>query len=95
MLRNPRLKFSQVKTAEDLSTKWEEEQLKIFDGPEVTVPKSIRPPNSANSVLYAGISDGMMARTLHRGIEISNTLDGHELGLGGLPYSEPHLAYSD
>ncbi|CAI9773372.1 unnamed protein product [Fraxinus pennsylvanica] len=38
MLRNPRLKFSKAKTVETLSTKWEEEQLKIFDGLALPAP---------------------------------------------------------
>ncbi|CAI9760022.1 unnamed protein product [Fraxinus pennsylvanica] len=100
MLRNPGLKFSKVKTAEDLSTKWEEEQLKILDGPEVPVPNSLRPPNSANSASYTGISDGMMARALHGGkynelLKFPTRLMDMKLGLGGLPSGEPHLEYAD
>ncbi|KAI3466934.1 hypothetical protein Pfo_023597 [Paulownia fortunei] len=64
MLLDPRLKFSKFKTAEDLSARWEEEQLKILDGPGLPAPKSLMPPKSANNLL-SGISDGMMARALH------------------------------
>ncbi|CAI9783539.1 unnamed protein product [Fraxinus pennsylvanica] len=65
MLRDPRLKFSKFKTAEDLSARWEVEQVKILDGSALPGPKSIRPPKSANSFLFSGISDGLMARALH------------------------------
>ena len=32
MLRDPKLKFSKYKTSEDLSVRWEEEQVKVFQG---------------------------------------------------------------
>ncbi|KAL2473962.1 Protein CHROMATIN REMODELING 4 [Forsythia ovata] len=100
MLRNPRLKFSKVKTAEDLSTKWEEEQMKILDGPALPAPKSLRPPNSANSALFAGISDRMMARALHGSkynelLKFPTHLTDMKLGLGGLPSSVPHSEHAD
>ncbi|KAL2244518.1 UNVERIFIED_CONTAM: Protein CHROMATIN REMODELING 4 [Sesamum indicum] len=67
MLQDPRLKFSKFKTAEDLSARWEEEQLKILDAPGLpaAVKSSLRPPKSANPPLLSGISDGMMARALN------------------------------
>ncbi|KAL2524732.1 Protein CHROMATIN REMODELING 4 [Abeliophyllum distichum] len=100
MLRNPRLKFSKVKTAEDLSTKWEEEQMKILDGPALPAPKSHRPPNSANSALFAGISDGMMARALHGSkynelLKFPTHLTDMKLGICGLPSSLPHSEHAD
>ncbi|KAL2494135.1 Protein CHROMATIN REMODELING 4 [Forsythia ovata] len=64
ILRDPRLKFSKFKTAEDLSARWEVEQLKILDGPAFPRPKSLRHPKSSNSLLFSGISDGLMARAL-------------------------------
>ncbi|KAI3455806.1 hypothetical protein Pfo_012469 [Paulownia fortunei] len=66
MLHDPRLKFSKFRTAEDLSARWEEEQLKILDGPGLPVVKPLRPPRSENPPLLSGISDGMMAQALHR-----------------------------
>uniref|UniRef100_A0A6P4A959 protein CHROMATIN REMODELING 4 isoform X1 n=1 Tax=Ziziphus jujuba TaxID=326968 RepID=A0A6P4A959_ZIZJJ len=65
MLRDPRLKFSKYKTPEDLSARWEEEQLKIIEGTAFSVPKPSRSSRSTKSSLFPGISDGMMARALH------------------------------
>ncbi|KAK6154800.1 hypothetical protein DH2020_009048 [Rehmannia glutinosa] len=107
MLLDPRLKFSKFKTAEDLLARWEEEQLKILDG-----PKSLVPPKSANNML-SGISDGMMARALHgtcsdgmmaralHGTKYNGPMKSQmhitdmRLGLAGLPPSAPHLEPSD
>ncbi|XP_026391813.1 protein CHROMATIN REMODELING 4-like [Papaver somniferum] len=64
MLRDPKLKFSKYRTAEDLFDRWEKEQLKIFDDGTFVNPKSVagRSNKSANS--FPGISDGMMTRAL-------------------------------
>ncbi|KAF7842962.1 protein CHROMATIN REMODELING 4 [Senna tora] len=64
MLRDPKLKFSKYKTPEDLSARWEEEQLKVFQGPAFPVPKSAKMTKSTKSALFP-ISDGMMERALH------------------------------
>lgn len=64
MIQDPRLRFSKYKTPEDLAARWEEEQLKILDGPGHTAPKPLVPPKSSNALL-SGLSDGMMARALH------------------------------
>ncbi|XP_073129649.1 protein CHROMATIN REMODELING 4-like isoform X2 [Henckelia pumila] len=111
MLRDPRLKFSKVRTAEDLSTRWEEE-LKILDGPRLLGPNSLKPPKSVNP-LFSGISEGMMARALHgacsdgmmtqvlHGTKYNEPLKFHahltdmRLGLGGLPSGAPQLQPSD
>ncbi|XP_073108301.1 protein CHROMATIN REMODELING 4 isoform X2 [Elaeis guineensis] len=58
MLRDPKLKFSKHRTAEDLSARWIEEQCKIMDGPAFAAPESPRPTS------FPGISDGMMTRAL-------------------------------
>lgn len=58
MLRDPKLKFSKLRTAEDLSARWTEEQRKIVDGPAFTAPESSKPTS------FPGISDGMMTRAL-------------------------------
>ncbi|KAL3833805.1 hypothetical protein ACJIZ3_008541 [Penstemon smallii] len=66
MLQDPRLRFSKFKTVEDLSSRWEDEQHKMLDGPPgYAALQSLRPPKSANPPPLSGISDGMMARALH------------------------------
>ncbi|XP_022872457.1 protein CHROMATIN REMODELING 4-like isoform X1 [Olea europaea var. sylvestris] len=77
MLQDPKLKFSKFKTAEDLSARWEVEQLKIVDGSGLLGPKSLRPPKSASSLLFSGISDGLMTRAMHR--TISDGVMAHAL----------------
>ncbi|CAI9277327.1 unnamed protein product [Lactuca saligna] len=57
MIRDPRLKFSRFRTAEDLAARWEEEQLKILDIP---------PPKASKSSGFPVISDEMMKRALHK-----------------------------
>ncbi|KAI4311820.1 hypothetical protein MLD38_036684 [Melastoma candidum] len=48
VLRDPRLIFSKGRTPEDLASRWEEEQLKIFDGPShPLLPKLNRPLKSS------------------------------------------------
>nr|AMP82932.1 CHD3-type chromatin-remodeling factor PICKLE [Catalpa bungei] len=99
MLRDPRLKFLKFKTVEDLSARWEEEQIKILDGPGLPAPKPIMPPKSANTML-SGISDGMMARALHGTnyngpLKFPTHLTDMSLGLAGLPSSAAHLEPSD
>lgn len=96
MLQDPRLKFSKFKTPEDLSGRWEEEQLKILDGPVFPFPKPLKATKSAKSSLLSGISDGMMTRALH-GSKLNGPLkfQGHltdmKLGFGDLPSSLPHV----
>ncbi|KAJ8545179.1 hypothetical protein K7X08_017762 [Anisodus acutangulus] len=92
MLRDPRLKFSKYKTPEDLSIRWEAEQLKILDGP---APKPSKPTKAEKSVLFSGISDGTMARALH-GCKLNEQLlpthlTDMKLGFRDLPSSFPHL----
>nr|CAD1819092.1 unnamed protein product [Ananas comosus var. bracteatus] len=58
MLRDPKLKFAHFRTLDDLSTRWAEEQHKVFDEPASSAPKSSRPPT------FPGITDGMMTRAL-------------------------------
>ncbi|KAL1562525.1 DNA helicase [Salvia divinorum] len=64
MIQDPRLRFSKYKTTDDLAARWEEEQLKILDGPGLPAPKLPVPPRSS-SPLLSGISDAMMARAMH------------------------------
>uniref|UniRef100_A0A5B7BE01 Protein CHROMATIN REMODELING 4 n=1 Tax=Davidia involucrata TaxID=16924 RepID=A0A5B7BE01_DAVIN len=96
MLRDPRLKFSKFRTAEDLSTRWEEEQLKILDEPAFPVPKTIKPAKSTKSSLFPGISDGMMARALHGSRfggppKFQTHLTDMKLGFGDLASSLSHI----
>ncbi|XP_010909175.1 protein CHROMATIN REMODELING 4 isoform X2 [Elaeis guineensis] len=58
MLRDPKLKSLKHRAAEDLSTRWTEEQHKIMDGPSFAALKSSKP------ISFPGISDGMMTRAL-------------------------------
>lgn len=100
MLRDPRLKFSKYKTTEDLSVRWEEEQLKLFDGLAFPIPKSAKPTKSTKSSLFPGISDGMMARAL-QGSRLATPpkFQGHltdmKLGFGDLASGLPHFETSD
>ncbi|XP_031494367.1 protein CHROMATIN REMODELING 4 isoform X2 [Nymphaea colorata] len=58
MLRDSKLRFSKHRIPEELSERWEEEQLKILDG--VNFPsQEIEQPES-----FPGISDAMMTRAL-------------------------------
>lgn len=63
MLRDPRLKFSRYRTADDLAARWEEEQIKILDIP---TQKQSNVPKSGKSPAFPSILDGMMKRALHR-----------------------------
>ncbi|KAF5733572.1 Chromatin remodeling complex subunit [Tripterygium wilfordii] len=64
MLRDPRLKFSKYKASEDLAAQWEEEQLKILEGPSLPTPRSMKATKSTKSSLFPSIPIGMMARAL-------------------------------
>lgn len=64
MLRDPRLKFSKNRTPEDLAVRWEDEQVKIFDGSSAPVLRSNKPRKSTRSHMYPTFSDEMMARAL-------------------------------
>ncbi|OWM87108.1 hypothetical protein CDL15_Pgr027043 [Punica granatum] len=76
MLRDPRLKFSKNKTPEDLSARWEEEQVKIFDGSTAPVPRSNKPRKSSKSPIYPSFSDEMMTRALP-GSKLANASKFH------------------
>ncbi|XP_043699525.1 protein CHROMATIN REMODELING 4-like isoform X2 [Telopea speciosissima] len=104
MLRDPKLKFSKFRTSEDLSVKWEEEQLKIFDGTALPVSKAGK---ATKSTSFPGISDGMMMRALH-GSKLSSLgtdqcpppkfqthLTDMQLGYGDLTSALPHVDQSE
>lgn len=61
MLRDPKLKFSKYKSAEDLAARWEEEQLKILDFPG---PKPTKPVKHGKPTFFPSLPDGMMTRAL-------------------------------
>ncbi|KAI7999975.1 Protein CHROMATIN REMODELING 4 [Camellia lanceoleosa] len=65
ILQDRRLIFSKFKTAEDLSARWGEEQLKIMEGPAFTLPKPTKPTKPTKSSLFPSISDEMMTQTLN------------------------------
>lgn len=99
MLRDPRLKFSRYRTSDDLSARWEEEQLKILDGSAFPMPKPTKSTKSTKSSLFPGISDGMMARALH-GRRFSTPkfqphLTDMKLGFGDLGSTVPHFESLD
>lgn len=64
MLRDPRLKFSKNRTPEDLSARWEDEQVKIFDGSGAPVLRSNKSRRTTKSDMYPAFPDEMMARAL-------------------------------
>ncbi|XVF00483.1 hypothetical protein REPUB_Repub04eG0004900 [Reevesia pubescens] len=101
MLRDPRIKFSKYKTSEDLAARWEEEQLKILDGPAFPVPKFTRPTKTAKtSSLFPSIPDGMMTRALQGSRFVAPSkfqthLTDMKLGFADLASSLPHFEPSE
>lgn len=100
MLRDPRLKFSKFKTPEDLSARWEEEQLKIIEGTAFAVQKPTKSSRYTKSSLFPGISDGMMARALHGSRLVTppkfqSHMTDMKLGFGDLASSLSHFETSD
>ncbi|KAJ9707916.1 hypothetical protein PVL29_000134 [Vitis rotundifolia] len=96
MLRDPRLKFSKYKTADDLSARWEEEQLKISEGPASLMPKSSKSTKGNKSSLFPSISDGMMMRASHGSrlgapMKFQSHLTDMKLGFGDLASGLPHF----
>ncbi|XWS40468.1 hypothetical protein CRYUN_Cryun18bG0142500 [Craigia yunnanensis] len=101
MLRDPRIKFSKYKTLEDLATRWEEEQLKILDGPAFPVPKFTKSTKTTKlSSLFPSIPDGMMARALQGSRFVAPSkfqthLTDMKLGFDDLASSLPHFEPSE
>ncbi|KAK6240336.1 hypothetical protein SCA6_005725 [Theobroma cacao] len=97
MLRDPRLKFSKYKTSEELANRWEEEQLKILDGPAFPVPKFTKPTKTTkSSSLFPSIPDGMMTRALQGSrfvapSKFQSHLTDMKLGFGDLASSLSHF----
>lgn len=93
MRRDPRLRFSRHKNAEDLAAKWEEEESRVFDIPKLahsSSAKSTQPP------AFPGISDGMMARALHGSrliapLKFQSHLTDMKLGFCDGPSDIPHF----
>lgn len=100
MLRDPRLRFSKNRTPEDLSTRWEEEQVKLFDGSSLPMPKPTRPLKPVKSSSFPGFTDGMMTRAL-QGSKLAmppkfqSHLTDMKLGFGELGPTLPPFGASD
>lgn len=99
MLRDPRLKFSKFKTVLDLSSRWEEEQLKIMDGSVFPVLKPNKSTKATKPSLFPSISDEMMTRALH-GSKFGGPLKSQphmtdmKLGIGDMPSCLTNLEQS-
>lgn len=100
VLKDPRLKFSDYKTSEDLAARWEEEQIKVVDG----ALNKIKPTTkSSKHSLLPALSDGMMTRALHGSrlsapLKFQTHLTDMKLGFGDLPSSSlplPHFEPTD
>ncbi|KAE9603296.1 putative DNA helicase chromatin regulator PHD family [Lupinus albus] len=95
MLRDPKLKFSRNKTPESLSMRWEEEQIKVFQGPAFPVPRSSKMANEKSiKSAHLPISDGMMERALQGSRfvmppKFQNHLTDMKLGIGDPAISMP------
>ncbi|CAJ1935736.1 unnamed protein product [Sphenostylis stenocarpa] len=99
MLRDPKLKFSKYKTSEDLSVRWEEEQVKVFQGPAFPSQRSSKTTKSAKSAHFP-ISDGMMERALHGSKfllppKFHNHLTDMKLGIGDSASGLSHFSALD
>ncbi|QCD83815.1 ATP-dependent helicase HepA [Vigna unguiculata] len=99
MLRDPKLKFSKYKTSEDLSVRWEEEQVKVFQGPPFPTQRSSKMTKSTKSAHFP-ISDGMMERALHGSKfllppKFHNHLTDMKLGIGDSASSLSHFSALD
>lgn len=89
MLKDPKLRFSLQKTPDDLSLRWNEELVRIFDGS--TVPGSWS--NSwakATKSTFSNLPDGIMARALNGSrfgppFNFRNNLTDAKLGFPDLP----------
>lgn len=100
MLRDPRLKFSKYKSAEDLASRWEEEQLKILDSSVYPVPKSAKAGKTNKSPLFPSIPDAMMSRALQGSRFITppkfqSHLTDMKLGFADLTSGLPNFEPSD
>ncbi|TKY59675.1 CHROMATIN REMODELING 4 [Spatholobus suberectus] len=99
MLRDPKLKFSKYKTSEDLSVRWEEEQVKVFQGPPFPAQRSSKTTKSTKSAHFP-ISDGMMERALQGSKfllppKFQNHLTDMKLGIGDSASGLPHFRTLD
>ncbi|XP_047150090.1 protein CHROMATIN REMODELING 4 [Vigna umbellata] len=99
MIRDPKLKFSKYKTSEDLSVRWEEEQVKVFQGPPFPTQRSSKMTKSTKSAHFP-ISDGMMERALHGSKfllppKFHNHLTDMKLGIGDSASSLSHFSALD
>uniref|UniRef100_A0A7N0T7C7 Protein CHROMATIN REMODELING 4 n=1 Tax=Kalanchoe fedtschenkoi TaxID=63787 RepID=A0A7N0T7C7_KALFE len=89
MLKDPKLRFSLEKTAEDLSSRWDEELVRIFDG-SATPSSTSSSRAKATKPVFPNLSDGIMARALNGSIfsspyNFQNNLTDMKLGFPDLP----------
>ncbi|CAM8924496.1 unnamed protein product [Rhodiola kirilowii] len=89
MLKDPKLRFSLQKTSEDLSSRWEEELVRIFEG---SAAPGSRPSSGAKAAMstFPNLSDGIMARALNGSrfsspFGFQNNLTDMKLGFPNLP----------
>jgi len=100
MLRDTKLKFSKYKTCEDLSVRWEEEQVKVFQGPAFPVQRSSSKTTKSTKSSNFPISDAMMERALQGSKfllppKFQNHLTDMKLGLSGPASGLPHFRTMD
>ncbi|XP_045826847.1 protein CHROMATIN REMODELING 4 [Trifolium pratense] len=100
MLRDTKLKFSKYKTCEELSVRWEEEQVKIFQGPAFPMQRSSSKTTKTTKSSHFPISDAMMERALQGSKfllppKFQNHLTDMKLGLGGPATGLPHFRTID
>lgn len=100
MLRDTKLKFSKYKTCEELSVRWEEEQVKVFQGPAFPVQRSSSKTTKSTKSSNFPISDAMMERALQGSKfllppKFQNHLTDMKLGLGGPASGLPHFRTMD
>ncbi|KAI4371216.1 hypothetical protein MLD38_019479 [Melastoma candidum] len=97
MLRDPWLSFSKGRTPEDLASRWEEEQLKIFDGPSHPLPPKLNRPLKSSLPRFA---DVMLSKTFegHKFVMPANFqahLTDMKLGYGENPSGMPLFSPGD
>ncbi|XP_047330683.1 protein CHROMATIN REMODELING 4 [Impatiens glandulifera] len=82
MLRDHRLRFSRLKTAEDLSIRWDEEQLKLLDGGTIVKPAGPSKQTSKAPPSFFPTPDGIMVNRFSGPSRFQSHLSDIKLGLG-------------
>jgi hypothetical protein len=98
MLRDPKLKFLNNRTSEELASRWILEEQKIIEEPMSTAAT-----RCSNSASFSGISDGMMSRALNGSNfskmrmeqpKLQSHLTDIQLGSGDILSRFPHIEAS-